>query len=288
MNDEEQLFGGFALLEPSAEESAEAIRKTRAAILAFERTTPAPEQSQNRRWTRFAVAASVLLVAGVAWMILPRNDRLLAQMIQQLANAKSARVVTETIEPGSDWKVETVTSFARDLGFSEQYFHGGTLIQTDIDDGTHHWAVRPEQKIVTQSESVEFARHLDDLLNPLKSHYKFERHAKGDQVIDDVSHTCYQSETENQRIAIWLDGDGRARRAFVEENADGKWRPARRIEIAYDVQLEASTFQAPSGDGVKIVEVNQLIDELFPLESAVHREQKLGYELAVHERQTHQ
>lgn len=46
---------------------------------------------------------------------------------------------------------------------------------------------------------------------------------------------------------------------------------------------ERTALQPPSGDGVRIVEAKQLFDELFSLETAIHREQKLGYELAIHD-----
>lgn len=283
MNDEEQLFGGFALLEPSAENSAMAVEKARAALLAPRASGQHIPRPQKRRWTRLAVAAAVLLVAGLVWFGLPQNDRLWAQVIRQLASAESVRVVSETVKPGAGWQVDRASTFARDFGFKEQHFLDGELIQTDIDDGTHHWSVRGQHKIVTQSESVEFTRSLQHLLNPLNSPIKFSRMTDQDQVIDGTKYFCYRSETENHRISIWVDSNERARRGIVESNASGKWTVERRINLAFEIEVDQDSFHPPRGDEYKIVNVGDLFEELFSLESAVHHEEKLGYQLAIHD-----
>ena len=287
MNNEERLFNGFAVLEPSAEETAEAIRKTRATILAARSTVTATESAKSQRssrpWARLALAASVLFIVGVVWMNLPNNNRLLAQVIRQMANAKSLRTVVESKEPGGDWATTQVTMFDRELGYRDQYFRGGELEQTDFDDGLHHWVVRPRSNIVTRCDGFDFKWLLNQLIDPLNSGFHFVRDSARDQLIDDVSHKCFKLDEQNQRVSIWMDADDRLRLAIVESNTNGSWSPTRRVNVKYDVEFERSALQPPSGDGVKIVEAKQLFDELFSLETAIHREQRLGYELAIHD-----
>lgn len=283
MNEEERLFGGFALLEPSSEQSAEAVRKTRAAILSNELALRSSEIIlQPRRRIRTAVAATVLLTVCAVWLSLPHSDRLLAQVVRQVASAESVRVVTETMEPDGKWNIKRVTTLAREFGFLEQHFLDGELIQSDIDNGTHHWAAPVAHQVVTQSESVEFAWLLDRILNPLNSHRTLKRHSSGDQVIDGISHACYRSNTGDQRMSIWIDRQGRARSVFIEQPASDGWQPVERINVTYGIEIESSVFQSPSGDGVSVVDVSELLNEMFSLDDAVHREQKLGYEFAIH------
>ena len=291
MNNEERLFSGFAVLEPSAEETAEAIRKTRAAILAARSTEPgtvtatesAKRQRSLRAWARLALAASVLFMVGVVWMSLPNNNRLLAQVIRQMAKAKSLRTVLESKEPGGEWATTQVTIYDREIGYRDQYFRGGELEQTDFDDGQHHWVVRPRSNIVTRCDGFDFKWLLNQLIDPLNSGFHFVRDSARDQLIDDVSHKCFKLDEQNQRVSIWMDADDRLRLAVVESNTNGNWSPTRRVNVKYDVEFERSALQPPSGDGVKIVEAKPLFDEFFSLETAIHREQRLGYELAIHD-----
>ena len=279
MKDEKQLFGGFDFLEPTAKDSEIAVRKVREAIFAVEPATPA----RNNNWPRIAIAALLLVVAGLVWVNLPHNDRLMAQVIRQVANAKSARIVAETFGDDSSWKLQRVTTFSQVFGFFEQHYLDGALVQTEIDDGAHHWIAPSSHKVVTRIESVEFTHLMNRLLNPLEVHKKLKREPNSDQVIDAAPHSCYRSTTDNQRFSVWLDKSRRVRRAIGEELVGGNWRPTIRVNTTYDIAVDPANFRAPSGDGIKIVETRESLSETFSLNDAVVHKQIKGYDLAVHD-----
>ena len=62
-----------------------------------------------------------------------------------------------------------------------------------------------------------------------------------------------------------------------------QWTQWQRGEVSYDVAIDEKLFTHSFGEGVREVAPQNLLNDRFSLNKAIHREVQLGFEIAVHD-----
>ncbi len=310
MNEHPDLFAAFALLEPTADESARAVSRTRAALLArgLEQNltlppTPAKSlaqpadrsscnfpaiarRSSRRAYLVLTVACLILVFGGLAIFnsssAFAWND-----VIRRMTEAKTLQCVVESLMPDGRWKKSWEMQYDRQRGFVERHYDKQGLARTEINDGSSHWVQRRGQKLVTRERGISAAAQLEKLLNPLVQSRSFQPEPANQEVINGTPCRCLTAidEPSHSRVSIWIDENQRLRRARIEQMIDGRWVTSSRVQVTYDVDISAVAFKPAFDADEKIVDLQELFDATFPLNQAVHREEQFGYQFAIHDLQ---
>jgi hypothetical protein len=83
--------------------------------------------------------------------------------------------------------------------------------------------------------------------------------------------------------SVWVDGAGRVRRVEQTQRGspeEGETRLS--MEIEYDVPIDPQRFEPPSAPEAKVVEPRRLIEQQYPLDTALFTRETLGFTFAVH------
>lgn len=309
MTEHDDLFAGFAVLEPSAEESSQAVSRTRAALLAtiVERNgasqtvsvrsthQPAERRSINdkapsRRATRvsyvaLATVASMLLMLVTVTMFNSRSALAWSDVVQQMVGARSLHCVVEVQTTDGKWVPSWEMKYEHQRGFSERHYDQQGLARAEFDNGESHWVHRRGQKVASRQSTLSAADQLSKLFNPVTTSSSFLPEPARDEVIDGTSCRCLTAidEPDQSRATVWIDENKRLRRALIDRRIDGKWAAWCRAHVTYDVEIDAAAFEPRFDESIKIVDLSKLFEEVCPLDKAVHREEQFGYIFAIHE-----
>ena len=288
MNENDDLFAGFAVLEPTAEETARAVSRTRAALRAAAiepANPPAARCARRLAYLAVATAASLLvLLAGLA-QISSTSALAWGDAVRRMVGAKSLHCVVEERTPAGQWVRSWEMKYDQQRGFLELHYDQQGLARSEFDNGKSHWVHRRGQKVATRQLGLSAAAQLERLLNPLAISSSLQPEPARDEVIEGVPCRCFMAtEPQHQsRVSVWIDENKRLRRALVDQQIDGQWVTWSRANVAYDVEIDPAAFEPRFEEGVKVVDLTNLFEEVCPLDTAVHRQEQFGYVFAIHE-----
>jgi len=301
MSDNNDLFFDFTALEPSDSASSEAIERTRVAILEAADESRSARASKNRfRRPRLAVAAVLLVLAGMAWMLILGDRSVMAGIIRQMVRSKSVRCVVESRASLQDERLVKSLEILYDRyrGFSERSFDvvSQQPNRVEIDNFKQNWTQSGNSKTVAIRRPQNVHANFDKLFNPLgtvgKSNSLLPAPEK-DQSISGIPCRCFVLPREAKRVDgspgpeqsmfLWIDQDERLRRMTEEVKLNDKWVLVQRANVQYDIEFDDDAFEPNFAADVQMVDVDELMDEMFALEDALHRVEHKGYDVAVHD-----
>jgi hypothetical protein len=288
------------LLQPTPAETERAIERTRQALLA-EMDSPASEKlnenteqrvvgrqasipfSKMRKWTHVAIAASIILIVFTAWIIVSPKP-VMAQAISQLLRANTFRCTVESRVKDGSWVQSDEMLFSQSLGTLHRSFEDSSVVRMEKDDRQHHWLYRDGQPIAIRSESIGFDAALERLLGPLVENKTGFTKATAKSLVESNERLeCYVLSDQQSRATIWVDRDGRLRKFTLESLQEDQWTQWQRGEVLYDVVIDENLFTHSFGEGVREVAPQDLLNDRFALDTAIHREVQLGFQIAVHD-----
>src|SRR5687767_11587184 len=262
MNENDDLFAGFAVLEPTAEETARAVSRTRAALLAAAvepANSPPDRRAKRLAYLAIATAAGLLvLLAGLAQINAP-SALAWSDAVRRMVGAKSLHCVVEERTPAGQWIRSWEMKYDQQRGFLELHYDQQGLARSEFDNGESHWVHRRGQKVATRQLGLSAAAQLERLLNPLAISSSLEAEPAKDEVIDGAPCRCFTAtEPQHQsRVSVWVDENKRLRRALVDQQIDGQWVTGSQANVAYDVEFDPLAFEPRFEEGVKVVDLTK-------------------------------
>jgi hypothetical protein len=289
MTKDSDLFAGVKFLEPTEAESVAAIDKTRQLLLAAgpKQLRARSEEVPNLRWSRFALAACLLVGLGAALWMHTSGNLAMADVILQLARSRTLRCIAEVQAPGNEAEWLRVEEFTYDdqQGSLLQQFNPSTqaVIRTEFDNGQYHWVQVAASDVVTQEPTASVQDMLYRFFHTDSPELRLDRGKR--QFIDGQECRCLVGESLDQssRVFYWIDADNRLRQADYENRLEDESVIYSRQRVEYDMEPKLGTFDANFGPSARIVDVLQFVDESLPVETALARETISGYEIAVHD-----
>ncbi len=304
MNEHHDLFDGFAMLDPTPEQTVAAIERVRLAVVeAAEevssndgRVVEAPLEDSRpgspryfpliRRWGVVVVtAATVLLTLGLLSIMSERD--VMAQVIDSMMESNSIRFVLDFKGMKDDgWRRESEFLYSREHGYLHRRYDDAGLLMVEVGDGEQNWNYRRAANEFVRKPGLAPERTLKKLLSPLADRAELKRAAALDDHSDGRNWQCYvfsDSMPEGQRRSrVWVDKARRLRRAETAFHIEGQWREVLRGNVEYDLRVKAADLQ-PDFGVTRIVDLGKLMEGMFPLDEAVYRQSFTYYEIAVHE-----
>jgi hypothetical protein len=305
MSEHDDLFAGFAVLEPSVEDSDRAVARTRAALLigGSEQSgalpddllqpvrRPAtvldklpPERSATLSFVGL-VSAVALLVLGAMVLINSRSALAWSDIVRQAIETRTLRCVMETQSADGKWFRAVEWEYDREKGYVERHYDRDGLARREIDNCQNHWIHLRGQTVATRQPGISAASQLEKLLNPIGTDSTFRRDPARDEVLDGAPCKCLTAldETRHNRASIWVDENKRLRRAAFDHEVADKWVTSARVMVAYDLEIDGAEFKPNFESGIKVFDLETLFEGVFPLDKAVHRQEQCGYVFAIHE-----
>lgn len=300
MNDSTLIAVVSLMLRPTTEETERALERTRRALQsemdspASEILTENTEQqvvggqrsirfSKMRKWTQVAIAATIILMVFTAWLFVSPKS-VMAQAISQMLRANTFRCTVENRGNDGSWIRSDEILFSQSLGILHRSFEDSKVVRLEKDDRQQHWLYRVGQPIAVRSKSIGFDAALERLLGPLAENKSgFTKIAEKSLVESNERLECYVLSNKQSRATIWADRVGRLRRFTLESLQKDQWTQWQRGEILYDVAIDENLFDNSFDEGVREVAPQDLLNDRFALDKAIHREVQLGFEIAVHD-----
>jgi len=250
--------------------------------------TPATPRSRPRRWavpSLVGIAASIVVAVVVCFSVLSNSTSLYAKALEALRKSQTVHIVGQQLQ-GDQWVKRVEVWYDKDQGVREwRQSEDRTTIR--IDDGTFQWHHILGRSSATRSRSVDPVGMLvAKALLPSKAVMeRFEPDPTGDREIDGVAcrMLAYTNDAKTYRTHLWIDGRNRLRRSEKYRWIEGEWRQTTLAEARYDAAIHTASFRPDFGDEVKIVEVENLFEERFAVETAIYSQEVLGMVVAVHE-----
>lgn len=238
------------------------------------------------RITKFSAAAAFAAVmVGFIIFFGFGQQTLYAQVMKGLSSARTIHVIGKSLRNGQ-WEKGIEAWYEQGIGVVEEHWRDGVLKTKRIDNGTHSWQYWLTSNLVKRSESFDPMGIVADILDVKKLTEKAVRDPENDKVINCERYFAYvrSNEENTYKILTWLDEAKRIRAWEKSHVVDsGQWETYRIGEVEYDVNLDSITFSTDFGPDVRIVEVDEIINEYFNLEDAFFTEEVLGHIFAVHQ-----
>ena len=225
------------------------------------------------------LAAAAVIVVGIFIFFSNGQKTLYAQALQAFETARTIHVVIAEYRDGN-WFNDHEIWYDDEEGIREEYrFEEQTKVR--IDNKQYEWRHKVGDQLVAQINSYrapdEWARELYDWLR-----FNPERLPAEDKVIGDVPCEMYILSDGGGKISIWVDEENRVLEFEQERNWQGQEiRSVATIE--YDIDIDKNLFLPKFDANVEIVGPRELIEEKFPLETAIFKRKSLGLVFAVHE-----
>lgn len=228
-------------------------------------------------------AAAAVIIIGIFLLFVNEQETLYAQAVKAFEEARSIHVIITEYRDGH-WFKDHEIWYEREEGIREEdRFEEQTEVR--IDNKQYEWRYHVGDKLVAQVSSYrdpdEWSKNLYEWLR-----FNPERDPSGDKVIDGVSCDMYAlsipSQGEGEKGSIWVDKKNRVLEFVQEEQRDGQEiRSVATIE--YDIEIDKILFLPNFDSNVEIVGPRELIEEQFPLDTAIFKRESLGFVFAVHE-----
>jgi hypothetical protein len=260
---------------------------------------PTSRSALEHGWTRsklvyYPLAASVLLAVGgmiaFSWLM-GGSQTLYAQVQESLRRAKSLHIVTHGIKDGKEMAAGE-TWYLRDVGFRMEM---GKEVR--IDDGKHAWRYFKDKSTAYRTESVGESTDFWDEILKLRSQldHDYERVGGRDRTIDGDACECYVERRksdermishlasgEELRGVVYVNHDFQIRRLESEVKRGGQWQLLSTQDWTYHVPVAREMFEPKFGEGVEIVDIDEVFDRFLSLEKCVYKEERRGIISAVH------
>ena len=281
------------LTEPTAEQTSKAISNTREALLAeiaqMDSEAVSPRRSLHRRVrSRFlpftvGVATCMFLALGISWSFLgPARSYAYSQIVDAIQEAKTVHYVTQE-KVGGEWSRTREVWYSKTQGLYE-WQKDGRGAQLRIDNGERLWVNQEGADEATVGKSVGATGMVEHVLKPLELPVKFTRDYSKDRTVGGASCRCYSAAGDAGELhELWVDAKERLRVARASIKVGGSWEERYRCSVWYDLPIEASRFRPSFSSDVRVVDLTEVFGELFPLEEAVYRTSKHGYDVGVHQ-----
>jgi hypothetical protein len=254
----------------------------------------------RRRAVLCAAAALLAGAATAAWLLVLGTPRTLQAQVQQaLAKTSAAHIVISTLDDRGVHRQGEIW-YERSRGFRAE-----SPDEIILDDGRQQWTWQPGVK---DGERVIARRRSHDAVGMITGMFQLgnapaawgrERAAEHDRTIDGrrcrgfvVTPPTPQvlapdgsdvvPDPHPPRFVVLTDPDERIVLLEEQRQVNGRWQGGRQVSIAYDVQVPAGKLAVnlPAG---RVIDADRALDERFPLDRALAREEAGGLLFAVHE-----
>jgi len=230
------------------------------------------------------LAAAAVLIIGLFFLFSDGQKTLYAQVVKAFEQAHSIHVVINEYRD-RHWFKDQEIWYDREEGIhEEECFEDQTQIR--IDNKQYEWRYTVGDKLVAKISSY---RDPDEWAKDLYEWLRFnpERDPSGDKVIDGVSCDMYalSSSGGDEKVSVWVNENNRVLEfENVEQRGGQEIRSV--ATIKYDIEIDKSLFLPDFDSNVEIVGPRGLIEEQFPLDTAIFTRKCLGFVFAVHELKT--
>jgi hypothetical protein len=251
------------------------------------RMEPVSRWRQRGRQSAVIVAAAALLLALVpTWLLIFGRPRTLQAEVQQaIAKAGSAHVTISALDE-KGVRREGEIWYSRDHGFRAE-----SPDEIILDDGRQQLSWRPG----VESDLIVSRRASRDAITMIAESFQWgntpgdwnrERAADHDREIN--GRMCQgfiitPPPPNSFRIIVLVDADQRVMRTEDQRQVDGQWRSGREVSIDYDAPVALDRFVAKFPEAARIIDADRVLDERFPLKSALATAEADGLLFAVHE-----
>lgn len=223
-------------------------------------------------------------------------------MQQSLEKARTAHIVFSTLDDkgvrrrGEIW-------YERSRGFRAE-----SPDEIILDDGRQQWTWRPGTKereiVIARRASRDAGKMITGLFQfgdipAAKARQRAPEHDReidgrpcrgfvvtppAPQVVRD-SGADLTPDPHPPRFVILIDPDERIVHLEEQRQVDGRWQAGREISLAYDVKIPAEKLAVNLPAGGRVIDADHALEERFPLDKALAREEADGLLFAVHELQ---
>lgn len=239
-----------------------------------------------------SLAAALLLLASLGMVLFGTSQTLQAQVRDAIAKSKAVRIdITTTNDAGATTKAQVW--YSPELGFRAE-----SNDKVIVDDRSSQWSWDPRStstsNAVVQRVSQDGMQMIAGMLNleALPEDWKQSRATDHDTEIDGRACQAYliqqpsqSSNTEgpSQRAYLWRDSQQRVTSIHGQSLNNQNWQTVRKIDIAYDQEIETGKFAYDAPEGSTLVEADRLWEERFPIGHALATTESGGLKFAVHE-----
>jgi hypothetical protein len=263
----------------------------RKSIEAFQSPTQPPSVRSAHSFSRYlkfhrrsaaglVVAAAVLVIAGLL-LVGDGQQTLCAQALKAIEEARTLHMTTKEYRDGKHVKDHEIW-YDRRTGMREQErYENRTDVR--IDNGQYEWRYAEGGAYLGRQKSY---RDNDELVLELCAtwqHFHPRRVPSGDVLIGGLPCRMYVISDPDSSCSLWADEQSRVRRVeqtYTVRPWEGRTHLA--MEIEYDVQIDPQRFEPPSDSHVKTVDPRRLIEQQYPLDTALFTRETLGFTFAVH------
>jgi len=231
--------------------------------------------------TKLTTAAAVLVV-GLFFLVGDGQQTLYAQVVEALEQARTIHVLIKEYRDGR-WFKDHEMWYDREAGIIEQErYEGRTDVR--IDNGRYEWRYAEGRELVAQLKSY---RDNDEIARDLCAgwlRYEPKRVPSGDVVIDGVSCKMYVLSDMGHKVSIWVDDKNHVRKIEQATEISGQ-KTKSHATVEYDIVIDQNRFSPKFGPDVKVINPRELIEEQYPVDTAIFTRSSLGFVFAVHKLQ---
>ena len=243
-----------------------------------------------------AIAASVTAMLAIWWEF-GTGGTLYADVSRAVRRARTVQAF-QYVQKGDGKPVE-VSKCWYEKGVGFRYERDQT---TRLGNSQHTWTLHKDLGKAVRSSTGDIEKVLAPLFEEVDGiarqlDREFSRHLQSDQEIDGVPCSAYrltnfervgdkglrgQLQNETARIKAFLDPDNRLVRSVFKTKQDNAWVQTF-TDWRYDQVLDSKLFEPEFGDNVKIVDADDLFNQMFDPTTAVHSEERDGLVFAIHQ-----
>ena len=230
------------------------------------------------------IAAAALIFIGLFFLFSDGQKTLYAQVIKAFEQARTIHVVIQE-HRDRHWFKEQEIWYDREEGIhEEERFEDQTQIR--IDNKQYEWRYTVGDKLVAKVSSY---RDPDEWAKDLYEWLRFnpKRDPSGDKVIDGVTCDMYVLSIPDgdEKVSVWVNKKNRVLEfENIEQRGGQEIRSV--ATLKYDIEIDKSLFSPRFDSNMEIIGPRGLIEEQFPLETAIFTRKCLGFVFAVHELKT--
>ena len=239
--------------------------------------------------------AAIVTLAGLWWAFGPQSTGsvLYADMKTALKQVQNFHATLNVRSDDGPMRPAIETWFARGQGFavkSPEYIR--------IDNGVDAWDYRKGSDVAYRSKSQGTDELLDQALD-MRSELEqsCERYPAGDRMIDGVDQACYLLSyrgtvkpadpailnLDQRRTFIFIDPGSLPTLVETQEKVDGEWQTRHQQTWEYDTQVPPDVFKPDFGEHVRVVDADEVFEQLTSVEDAVHTEERDGLIFSIHQ-----